>query len=301
MNKGHLAYYVSLLLAWAFYAYFAFQSTATKTAYDLGSGPVEGQVLALVLILTNGLIWFIALYGALRLRSYVQAILSTPDGSGFARIDTGLFMLVMSLILPSFLGSVLRATTSIPGLIQPLTLATNYSYTVLPFFAFGIIYLGTTRLTKLVNHAPLSFAQKSLFLIPLVAFTPLYFWLTFTIPSVNAVFQLSDALIILTVLLPALLAWVFGILASVNLQFYAKEVPGIIYKRSAGLLVRGVLFLTVGTMFFLIMSSLSPHLSYVGAGELLAIVHLFRGIIGLGFLFVAQGAKKLAKLEGDAP
>src|ERR1700722_10489597 len=158
MKKGHLDYYVSLLLAWAFYAYFAFQYTATKTAYDLGSGPVEGQVLALVLILTNGLIWFIALYGALRLRSYVQAILSTPDGSGFARIDTGLFMLVMSLILPSFLGSVLRATTSIPGLIQPLTLATNYSYTVLPFFAFGIIYLGTTRLTKLVNRAPLSFA-----------------------------------------------------------------------------------------------------------------------------------------------
>ena len=128
-------------------------------------GPIEGQVLALVLILTNGLIWFVALYGALRLRSYVQAILKTPDGSGFARIDVGLFMLVLSLILPSFLGSVVRATTAIPELIQPLTLATNYSYTVLPFFVFGTIYLGT-GLTKLVNrelcHSPRGPCSSSL-------------------------------------------------------------------------------------------------------------------------------------------
>ena len=150
-----------------------------------------------------------------------------------------------------------------------------------------------------MNRTPLSLAQRSLFLIPLVAFAALYFWLTFTIPNVNAVFQLSDSLIVLTILLPALLAWVFGIMAAVNLEFYAKEVPGIIYKRSAALLVRGVLFLTIGAMFFLIESSLSPHLSSVGAGELLATVHLFRAIIGFGFIFVAQGAKKLAKLEGD--
>ena len=124
--------------------------------------------------------------------------------------------------------------------------------------------------------------------------------MTFTIPNVNAVFQLSDALIILTILLPALLAWTFGILASVNLQFYAKEVPGIIYKKSAALLVRGVLFLTVGTMYFLIMSSLSPHLTSVGGAELLAVVHFFRAIIGLGFLFVAQGAKASQARRGRA-
>src|ERR1700733_7368289 len=107
MNRVHLVYYVSLFLAWVFYAYFAFQSTATKTAQEFGSGPVEGQVLAVALILTNGLVWFIALYGAFRLRSYVQTILKTPDGVAFGRIDAGLFILVLSLILPSFLGSVI--------------------------------------------------------------------------------------------------------------------------------------------------------------------------------------------------
>jgi hypothetical protein len=300
MNKGHLVYYGSLFLAWVFYAYFAFPSTATKTTQEFGYGPVAGEILALALILTNGLVWFIALYGALRLRSYVQTILKTPDGSAFARIDAGLLILVLSLILPSFLGSVLRATTSIPELVQPLTLATNYSYTILPFIAFGDIYLGARGLTKLVNRAPLSLAQRSLFLIPLVGFAVVYFWLTFTIPNVTAVFQLSDVLIVLTVVFPALLAWVFGIFAAVNLEFYAKEVQGIIYKRSAALLVSGVLFLTIGAMFFLIESSLSPHLSSTGAGELLATVHLFRAIIGFGYIFVAQGAKNLAKLEGDS-
>ena len=299
MKKGHLVYYGLLLLAWAFYAYFTFQSSALKTVQGLGFTPLEVDVVVLAIIIPYGVIWFIGLYGALSLRSYVQTILNTPDGGAFARIDVGLFILVLSVVVPSFLGAILTASTSMPELVVPLTLVINYSYTILPFIAFGIIYVGTIGLTKLVKRGPLSLLQRSVFLIPLVAFAVLYFWLTFTIPNVTTVYHLPDILIMFTLLVPALLAWVFGILASVNMGFYRREVQGIIYKRSAALLVKGVLTLTVGHIFYLVISSLGPYLSSVGTGALLAIIYLFLAVLGLGYLFVAQGAKRLSRLEGD--
>jgi hypothetical protein len=200
LNKEHLIYYGSLFLGWVLYAYFTFQSPILKTAQGLGISVIEASVLVLALIIPYGLIWFIALFGALRLRSYAQSIFKTPDGAAFARIDIGLFILVLALVLPSLLGSILAVDTSTPGLTTTLTLISNYSSTILPFIAFGIIFIGTMGLTKLIKRAPLSRAQMSLFLIPLVVFAPLYFWLTFSIPNVTTTYDLPDILILCTIL-----------------------------------------------------------------------------------------------------
>ena len=298
MNKRYPIYYGVLLLVWALYAYLIFQSSTLETLQGLGFTPLEGDVVVLAIIIPYGLIWFIGLYGALSLRSYVRTILNTPDGVAFARIDAGMFILVLSLVLASFLGAILTASPSSPGLVVPLTLAMNYSYTILPFIAFGIIYMGTIGLTRLVKRAPLSLVHRAVFLIPLVAFAVVYFWLTFSVPNVNTVYHLPDVLIIFTLLVPALLAWVFGVLASVNMGFYGREVQGIIYKKSASLLVKGVLTLTIGHIFYLVLSALGPYLSSAGTGALLVIILLFLVVLGLGYLFVAQGAKRLSRLEG---
>ena len=300
INKEHLTCYGSLLLGWALYAALTFQSSVLNAAKGLGFSLIEGIVILLALIIPYGVIWFVALYGALKLRSYTRSILKTPDGSAFARIDIGLFILVLALVLPSILGAILTEYTDIPGLAVPLSLVINYSYTILPFVAFGIIFMGTTSLIKSVKLAPLSRARRSLFLIPLAAVVPVFIWLTFTIPNITTIYHLPDVLIFCTLLLPAILAWVFGILGAVNMGFYGKEVPGIIYKKSVALIVRGVLALTGGSIFFLVVSSLGPHLSSVGIGTLLVVVYLFLAILGLGYISVARGAKRLSRLEGTS-
>ncbi|MDA4114077.1 MAG: hypothetical protein OK474_08530 [Thaumarchaeota archaeon] len=286
MNKQNLPYYGALFLGWALYAYFS---------------AVRQSVLVLLLLVPYGVIWFVALYGGLRLRTYVKTILRTPDGIGFARIDLGLFILLLALVLPAVLGSISGLYTSSPGLATSLTLLANYSDTILPFVAFAIIYVGTMNLTKLLKRTSLSFLYKSLFLIPLVVFTPLYFWLTFAVPNVTTTYHLPAVLIVGTILVPSLLAWVFGILASVNMGFYGREVQGVIYKRSVILLVRGVLALTLGDIIYLVLTSLGPYLIFLGTGVLLVLVYLFLGILGAGFIFVARGAERLTRLEGGPP
>ena len=89
-------------------------------------------------------------------------------------------------------------------------------------------------------------------------------------------------------------------MGAVNMGFYGKEVPGIIYKKSVALIVRGVLALTGGSIFFLVVDSLGPHLSSVGIGTLLVVLYLFLAILGLGYISVARGAKRLSRLEGTS-
>jgi hypothetical protein len=286
LKKQNLPYYGALLLGWALYAYF----TAARQS-----------VLVLLLLVPYGVIWFVALYGALRLRTYVETILHTPDGVGFGRIDLGLFALLLALVIPSVLSSIAGFYSSSSELAISLGILANYSDTILPFVAFGIIYVGTMNLTKLVKRAPLSFLQRSMFLIPLIVFTPLYFWLTFSTPTGATTYHLPDFLILGTIMVPSLLAWVFGILASVNMGFYGREVQGVIYKKSVVLLVRGVLGLTLGDIIYLVVTSLGPYLSFVGTGVLLVVVYLFLGVLGAGFIFVARGAIRLSKLEGGKP
>jgi hypothetical protein len=286
LNKEHLTYYAFLLLGWLLYAYFS---------------AVKQSILVLLLLVPYGLIWFVALYGVLRLRTYVETILKTPDGIGFARIDLGLFILLMGLVLPAVLGSISGLYSSSSELAISVKIFVNYSEAILPFAAFGIIYVGTMNLTKLVKRAPLSFLQKSLFLVPLVIFTPLYLWLTFTAPNVATTYQLPAFLTLGTIVVPSLLAWVFGILAAVNMGFYGREVQGVIYKKSVVLLVRGVLALTLGDIIYLVVTSLGPYLSFVGTGGLLLIVYGFLAVLGLGYISVARGATRLSRLEVKTP
>jgi hypothetical protein len=300
LNNEHLAYYGFLFLGWALYAVLTLRASVL-TAQGLGFSLIQSIAIVLTLVIPYGVIWFIALYSALRLRSYVQTILKTPDGAAFARIDAGLFILVVALVLPPVLGAIPTTYASVSGLVVPLTLVINYSYTILPLIAFGFIFAGTSSLVTMVKSTRLSRTRRFLSVLPLAVVAPLYVWLTFTIPNITETYHLPDILIACTILLPAVLAWVFGILGAVNMGFYGKEVPGIIYKKSVALIVTGVSVLTGGSIFFLVVSSLGPRLSFVGIGTFLAIVYVFLAILGLGYISVARGATRLSRLEAKSP
>ena len=83
---------------------------------------VKQSALVLLLLVPYGVIWFVALYGAMRLRTYVRTIVKTPDGIGFARIDLGLFILLLALVLPAVLGSISGLFSSSSEPAVPLTI-----------------------------------------------------------------------------------------------------------------------------------------------------------------------------------
>ena len=148
------------------------------------------------------------------------------------------------------------------------------------------------NLAKLVKRKSLSFLHKSLFLIPLVVFTPLYFWLTFTSPNVTTTYHLPDFLIFGTIMVPSLLAWIFGILAAVNMGFYGREVQGIIYRKSVILLVWGVLALTIGDIFYLVLTLLAPILYSPEPGSCWLSSTFFWQPWERGIIFVARACEK---------
>jgi len=268
--------------------------------YQLTSGQL--RLLELTIILPYLLIWAVALMGYLRVKAYSRAIRRSPDGLGFNTMAWGLLWLVLWLPLSSLVSNFGSQT----ALLHPSTQATmiwlaNYSNIIILLVAFWLLYQGSRQLLKTIKRPEV--VSMNIILL-FVAFTAGYSALVFhdvirQVPGVHvpATYYESDWVILLTIVLPRLFAWWFGIQAVCNIYQYRQRVKGIFYKAALDNLARGIAGVVIAVIILRCLQSLSSWLSQRSFGALLVLIYLLLIVIGSGYVLIARGAKNLQKIE----
>jgi hypothetical protein len=266
---------------------------------------LELRLVSLSVIIPMAIIWFVSLWGFLRLKEYVDTIKSSSDGVAFRNIAVGVLFLTLWLPLSSLAeGFAVQYYQHHPDATAMMIRLVNYANILLLFPVFFYVYKGSFQLVRLIKRPALLIPSQKITL-GYIAFAALYVLLSLMDPVRHegsaavavASYYLPDWLLVTTILIPRLLMWYLGIQAVRNIYLYQKAVKGALYRRALDSLAKGL-----GGMVFIIIvlrcfQSLGSVLIGFSLEVILLIVFVLLLIIAGSFGMIARGASRLQQLE----
>ncbi len=278
--------------------------TDILTRYDLTSS--EARNLRLTVTLPYIVIWFFAIFGFVRLKTYSHLIRKSSHGKSLSTIANGLFVLAVGLPLRAIGNRLVSLAEDLqPHLAATSTIIVNYIDIIAGLVAVGLIYTGSQRLMKTTTKSNNKTAPPYLVMIVLALIGTSYTYLTFTNPvrqfpaaeGGHAAYYLPDFLLLFTVVLPYLIIWYMGLHAAYFIRIYRKSVQGIIYKKALAYLAAGIVFVVLSRVAMRYMASLNTIVEAWTLQYLLAIIYCLLIFIAIGYGLIAKGAEKLKKIE----
>lgn len=295
-------YYSILALAIVLYATLTLFGPKAPNKYDLSDG--ELILIRLTVIVPIVLIWIAAFYGAVRFKAYAESIKSRPDGKALTGVADAIMILAIGLVVTSLLGT-LRQFAINNDYEVIYSIVRNYVAVAFPLIAFYKLFTASRGLVKLTdkpsgtsNDSALAFLATAGVSIAYTAMLLQYPYRNDTPdPQTYCSYFLPDALIVLTIIVPYVLSWFLGILAAVNIAAYSRHAKGLIYKKALSNLVKGIVAVTIFSVFLQLLDSVADSVASLSLAKILALVYVI--IIGwaVGYLLIASGAKKLTKIE----
>ncbi len=301
-------YYVLFLILAAIYLILTFAippDASVLTRYSLTAN--EARALSLTVVLPVIGIWFVAFYGFVQFQKYADVISDTKDGKHLMKLSRGLMYLAISLPITSILSTALNYIAATrQDLTAKTVIVTNYVTLLFFLVAFYAIYIGAAGLYATVKKktAPYSIGELLIGFV-FVIFSTLYMYAALTSPirrvpnaaAAKATYYLSDPLLVVTILIPYLFVWFFGIGAAYYIQQYRLRVKGTIYRQSLGYLSSGLLAVIISLIVIRFLNSWASHLGSLSLKILLFVLYLLLLLIAVGYGLIAIGAKKLKKIE----
>jgi hypothetical protein len=299
--------YFLVFLAWLIYTYFTFTAPISSSSQDLG---LSGGVLFLVqltIVLPYLVVWLMAVYGWSHISSYSQSIGDSKDGKAFGKIANGLGWFLAGLVLSALISSWRSMGINDPIHLFSSTIVTNYVYVFFPLVGFLFLYHGTRHLRELLpENSKLTSSAITFIMTGIAGLSVVLTWLIFTnpnrqvnpAPDIGATYYISDPFIVLTILVPLIVAWVLGGLAVVSIGHYQKQVKAQIYQNFLKKLSLGIIFIVIAAIVLQGILALGTNRFIgIGLGPLLLVIYVFLGAQAAGYVLVAMGAKKLKYLE----
>lgn len=275
-----------------------FASRGGNPAFHLSN--LQTIFMQLTIVIPVIVIWLVALRGAITFKVYANLIKGSPEAAGINRIADGLFWTVIYLICIALTGAAVPYFSQSPQL--PLVLLIrNHAPVLAALVAFILIYAGSHQLRQITPFT--TWTRTTIWLMVAFSLFSLFIALVFIqtptpvdsrgIPNST----LPREVLLFSVLLPYLSAWLMGLLASVNIAKYAKRVNGIIYRAALQDLVRGIVAVVAFGILLQLLTLASRFLVGLSLAPLLLIIYTLLAFYGLGFWFVRSGAKKLTRME----
>jgi hypothetical protein len=264
----------------------------------------EDIILALTITIPYLIIWFIALVGCLRLRSYISTIFKSKDGAAFRTIGTGILWLTLWLPLSAIFSSISSGIyQSHPSAKPSMIIINNYVNIIILGVAFWFIHNGTSQLLRVIKK-PASRMPQTLMML-FIAFASLYVFLVLRDPARQhathdvsvAAYYLPDWLTITSVVIPRIIIWFWGIEAIYNIYLYRKWVKGPIYRNALYDLANGLTGVVLILVILRCLQSLSSLLEAWTLGVVLGFVFILLILLAIGYLLIARGAKSLQRIE----
>lgn len=268
--------------------------------YDVSE--LQLRLLSLSVALPLIMIWLVALYGIIRFRTYALLVKESGEGQSLRNIANGLTVLGFSLPIVSLVSRGLGyLSDNNSNLVPAAEIIKNYVGVVFALIAFYLLAKGARRLITTLK------ASKQVGLLPpylvpaVILFSSLFTWLVVSRPFGNEddinFYYLPNWLLILTLAVPYLFAWYFGVVSFYYLHHYQKKVKGLVYKQAFNRLAKGIAIIVFTSVFVQTLVTLSSQLNRLDLTPILGLVYLLIILYAVGYGFVARGAKKLKYIE----
>lgn len=297
-SRAYVLAFVVLLLVYIGLTFGLPVDPATLERYKLSEFKV--RLINLTVVIPLVAIWLTALFGFVNLKKYAQAIAHTKEGRAFNYLAWGLMVLAFSLPLNSIAGFLVRyLSRNNSELVMPLTITRNHLAVLFAIATFWLLMIGARALTKTVQKAKLYIPES--FAIGLIALSALYAWLITAKPFNNGAeeraFFLPSGVLVLTLVIPYVLAWRAGLVAMYHMFTFHQKVKGVIYKSAFRDLAAGIGVTVLVSVLIQLITTSSAQLNRLNLTPILLIVYGLLILYAVGFGLVARGAKKLKRLE----
>lgn len=265
------------------------------------------RVLDTLIIIPLLLIWTAAFYGFSVFDNYARVIRRDKDGEAFHNIARGVTVLAIGSAVASLLSvSIGYYAHDHLNAVKVQVIVGNYFTMLVTLAAFIFMYRGAARLCQLTRKPCLSSGNlrwnlayimfASLYTYLFVAHLPAARHVALTATSHPAYFSPTWVLIP-SFLITYLVAWYLGSLTVYLLIFYTKHIGGTLYAHALRYLAYGVVAVVVSSIFIQVLTVFTGQLQSLSTAALIVLIYLLLGIIGAGYIPIAIGAKKLAKIE----
>lgn len=295
-------YFVILFGCAVLYIAMTMLSPNNPNTYNLSS--VKLNLLKLTVIIPVLLIWLAAFSGATGFRTYAASIRKSQDGRALAEISKGLLILAFGIVVTTLTGT-LRQTMADHGHAMLFSIANNYIVLIIALLAFYSIFQGSQKLQAIKGSEESSKLTTTIIAVGILLFSSVYSYAVLhnpyrnhtTDPRIHNSYFLPDWLIILTIILPYILSWIWGVLAAVNVWSYKSRVKAPIYSAALVNLVRGIVGLTFFSIFLQFVTAAAASVEKLTLGKILVLVYVILIFYAVSYLFIASGAKKLSRIE----
>ncbi len=260
-------------------------------------------VLSLAVAIPYIIIWIVALNGYLRLRNYARTIRSSADGRALLHLVYGLFWLVVWMPLNTLLASGMKyVVLHYPSFGQWAHLIQIYFAIIILSIGYVLLYKASREMIAVIKHnipARVTVTKQAYYLVySLLCAAYIYAIFHNSGGADNRVVSfLPDWGLLLTVIIPRLVMWFFGLQAVWNIYLYAKYVHGKIYKQTFRSLAVGLGLVSVSLILAGYISTIRTTIEGYSLEGLLAVIYLFLAIMSVGYVIIAVGAQKLRRIE----
>jgi hypothetical protein len=293
--------YVIIILAWIAYAVSSFYApNNTGNVYHLSS--INRLLLQASVAIPVLLIWLTAIRGAMSFKRYATLLANDIEAPAMNWIANGLIWLVAYIVLLALVGQL--PAYAMHTSWQDMAIETkNHAPMVAAFIGFACLFQGSRKLQQVT---PFSIqTNKTRWLLIGLSGASALFAVTF-LGGYNAVtnqprlipaYAASPTILLFTLILPYIGAWFLGLLASLNIHYYARKVSGSLYRRALQDLVRGITGVITFITVLQILVLMGPSIATLGLGSILILLYCLLVLYGIGFWLVSQGAQRLARIE----
>jgi hypothetical protein len=292
--------FFGVVIAWMLYAVLSLNAPVVPSKFEMS--PNQLALVRLTVIVPLFFIWFIAIRGVIAFKNYAALLPQGAESSGLNQIATGLLWIVAYLVVQTLFGAILPYYFH-GSSYNSLAIIRDHIPPFASLIGFGLVYSGSHRLRHIAHFttwtrgtlwATVGYFVFAFFLVLEFVGSP---QTPVANTAVNAGVLVSHNTLIFTLILPYLAAWYMGLLASINIGKYATTVKGVLYKNALKDLKTGLW----GVLFFVsilqVLSFASSIISNLRLASVLLLLYVLLILYAIGFVFVREGAKKLARIE----
>ena len=303
ISNKYVGFYVACL---AVYIALTALTPIRENAYDLSTLSV--RLIQVSFIIPIALIWLAITYGALKFRQYAQIVRTSSDGPAYMAMATALTIMMGGLLLTSLLG-LIKGFLDGPDDIRIFTIIRNALAVIVQVVIFWAMYQASEKLLLSAGATAVSTSKLRQFRlvgnlalgIGIVLYTTLMLSNEFrsSTPDYKTItsFYLNDFQLVFAVIIPYAIAWTFGINALHNIRAYLDNVKGVIYREIFGRVAAGLTIIIIFNVLLGMLSSLGGLFQNASLQAILISIYVILICYGVGYLVMASGAKRLAKLE----
>lgn len=260
------------------------------------------NILRLTVIIPIAVAWVMGANGATAFKAYAGMIKGSPEASAISLIADGLLLTVLFFVVSGLIGSALPFYQHSAG-YEVMVVLHDHVGSLFSLVVFFVLYRGSNQLHKVARFQ--TWTRSSAWVLIAFAVFSIVFVLLFTsyqatsssAGSSNSLAFISSNILLVTLILPYLAGWFMGVLTCVNISKFAGQVKGTIYRQALRDVVRGLWVVIILSMVIQIITFASRYLEGMTLDTSLLLLYALLVLYGLGFVFVRQGAKKLAHLE----